>query len=145
MSKKNERVSFSLRLQPYTGSLMAEIVNWLNLLERDEAKKKIEAALIMAYLPLAKDNSGAERAAIERSCWETQDLLDKHGSSLRQILDVPQLEWYKYEAIHQVKQEVELVKAEEVFVEESSVDNFPESQIEGKGSFEDTDAFFGDD
>ena len=94
MNKKIKRVSFSLRLQPYSGTLMAEVADWLNELERDEAKKMVEAALIMAYLPLARARAGTERAEIERCYWEAQDLLDKHGSNLRQTLRVSQPQWH---------------------------------------------------
>ena len=55
---KRKRVGLSVRLQPYSGTLMAEVANWLNSVERDETKKMVEAALIMAYLFHARANSG---------------------------------------------------------------------------------------
>lgn len=144
---KRGRVSLSVRLQPYSGTLMAEVAEWLNHLERDEAKRMIEAALIMAYLPHARANSGAERAEIERCCWETQDLLDKHGFNLRQVLQVTQPQWRGYEATQATiaKTAVEPEAAIETAVESDFESNSPSSKIEGKGSYSEVDALFGDD
>ncbi|MEL6911518.1 MAG: hypothetical protein AAFO85_15100 [Cyanobacteria bacterium J06598_4] len=146
---KRKRVSLSVRLQPYSGTLMAEVASWLNSVERDEAKKLIEAALIMAYLPYARANSGVERAEIERCCWETQDLLDKHGFNLRQVLQVPQPQWRLQQlnpsnAMNAVNEAEVTEKEEAVVVKDEEVDS-PSSKIEGKGSYEDVDALFGDD
>ncbi|MEL6930063.1 MAG: hypothetical protein AAFO95_15690 [Cyanobacteria bacterium J06600_6] len=88
---KRKRVSLSIRLQPYPETLLAELVNWLNSLEQSEKKQRIETALIMAYLPYARESSGASKAEIERCCWETQDMLNKHGYYLRRILDVSEV------------------------------------------------------
>lgn len=144
---KRKRVSLSVRLQPYSGTLMAEVADWLNSVERDEARKLIEAALIMAYLPYARSNSGASDAEIERCCWETQDLLDKHGFNLRQVLRVSQPQWRGSELTPQTvgKAVFSPEVAEEAAVESNQEDSSPSSRIEGKGSYSDIDALFGDD
>ena len=58
MSPSRRRKSFNLRLQPYEGTLLAEVVVYLNSLERDEANRKIAALLIMCLLPLARQKQG---------------------------------------------------------------------------------------
>ena len=147
--KGKKRVSLSLRLQPYEGTLLAEVASWLNDLERDEAKKMVEAALVMAYLPYARADSGASRDELERCCWETQDLLDKHGFNLRSSLQVSQQAWLAHKnsvapmreeitPTHNVGNEAASLPSPE------SVDS-PVSQIKGQGTYRDVDALFGDD
>ena len=93
MSKK-KRVSLSTRLQPYENTLLAEVVEWLNSHENDEKNNLIADAVVMAYLPYARASRGVDSTEIERCCWETQNLLDKHGFNLRQSLQVSQQGWH---------------------------------------------------
>jgi hypothetical protein len=89
-----KRVSLSTRLQPYSGTLLAEVVEWLNSHENDEKNNLIADAVVMAYLPYARADQGVDPIEIERCCWETQNLLDKHGFNLRQSLQVSQPQWH---------------------------------------------------
>ena len=60
----------------------------------DEKNNLIADAVVMAYLPYARASRGIDSTEIERCCWETQNLLDKHGFNLRQSLQVPQPQWH---------------------------------------------------
>ena len=91
---KRKRVSLSTRLQPYSGTLLAEVVEWLNSHENDEKNNLIAEAVVMAYLPYARASQGVPPTEIERCCWETQNLLDKHGFNLRSSLQVSQPQWH---------------------------------------------------
>lgn len=91
---KRKRVSLSIRLQPYSGTLLAEVIDWLNSHENDEKNNLIADAVVMAYLPYARADRGVSPIEIERCCWETQNLLDKHGFNLRQSLQVSQPQWH---------------------------------------------------
>lgn len=86
---KTARPSFSLRLQPYEGSLLAEVVQYLNSLDRAEAQRRVENILVMALLPQARlydeTRSPEER---RRCCIEACDALEKHASNLRQLVGV---------------------------------------------------------
>lgn len=86
---KTARPSFSLRLQPYEGSLLAEVVQFLNSLDRAEANRRVENVLVMALLAQARlydeSRSTEER---RRCCIEACDALDKHASALRQLVGV---------------------------------------------------------
>ncbi len=150
MSKKS-RVSLSVRLQPYSGTLLAEVASWLNSLERDEANRLIAEALIMAYLPYARVAAGAEQAELERCCWETQDMLDKHGFNLRQALRVAQPQWHPNYLMPSVVRSPSrgstIETNDEIMSDsvESSQPIAPQSQIEGEGNVSDLDAIFGDD
>lgn len=150
MSKKS-RVSLSVRLQPYAGTLLAEVASWLNSQERDEVNRLIAEAIIMAYLPYARAATGADQTEIERCCWETQDMLDKHGFNLRQALRVSQPQWqtnYRIPSVVGFPSRLETVGTKDEIVSESvesSESNAPQSQIEGEGNVSDLDAIFGDD
>ena len=91
---ERKRVSLSTRLQPYSGTLLAEVVEWLNSHENDEKNNLIAEAVVMAYLPYARASQSVSNTEIERCCWETQNMLDKHGFNLRQSLQVSQPQWH---------------------------------------------------
>ena len=91
---KRKRVSLSTRLQPYSGTLLAEVVDWLNSHENDEKNNLIASAVVMAYLPYARASQDVSETEIERCCWETQNMLDKHGFNLRSSLRVSQQGWH---------------------------------------------------
>ncbi len=91
---KRKRVSLSIRLQPYSGTLLAEVVDWLNSHENDEKNRLIASAVTMAYLPYARASKDVAPTELERCCWETQNLLDKHGFNLRQSLQISQPQWH---------------------------------------------------
>ena len=146
MNKKS-RVSLSVRLQPYSGTLLAEVASWLNSLERDEVNRLIAEAIIMAYLPYARAATGADQTEIERCCWETQDMLDKHGFNLRQALRISQPQWQP-NYMMPFPSRLQTVGTKDEIVSdsvESSESNAPQSQIEGEGNVSDLDAIFGDD
>ncbi len=88
---RKKRYSLSLRLQPYEGDLMAEVVDYLNGLPKDEMNRKVADILVAALLPLARYKSG--NYTIEQlrfACWESQDCLNKHSSNMRLALGVEQ-------------------------------------------------------
>lgn len=91
---KRKRVSLSTRLQPYSGTLLAEVVEWLNSHENDEKNNLIASAVVMAYLPYARASEDVSSTELERCCWETQNMLDKHGFNLRQSLQISQPQWH---------------------------------------------------
>ena len=87
--EKSARASFSLRLQPYDGSLLAEVVNYLNSLDRAEANRRVEGVLVMALLAQARlYDPGCSETERRRCCIEACDALEKHASMLRQLVGV---------------------------------------------------------
>ena len=87
--EKSARPSFSLRLQPYERSLLAEVVQYLNSLERSDAQRQVENVLVMALLAQARlyDETHSEEER-RRCCIEACDALEKHASNLRQLVGV---------------------------------------------------------
>ena len=86
-----ERESYYLRLQPYEGTPLAEVVAWLNSMDKRDANKKIEDVLVMAFLAYARQHSGQYDAGqLRLTCLECCDTGDKHFSTLRQALMVEQ-------------------------------------------------------
>ena len=144
MSKK-KRVSLSTRLQPYSGTLLAEVVDWLNSHENDEKNNLIADAVVMAYLPYARADKGVSTTEIERCCWETQNLLDKHGFNLRSSLQVSQPQWHSTVmpiAVAQSRNNSQhtandLSHQRSLNETESDEDSIPSSLIKGEGDRDD--------
>ncbi|MHC5675659.1 hypothetical protein [Nostoc sp.] len=88
---RRKRVSLSLRLQPYEGDPMAEVVDYLNSLPKDEVNRKVADILVATLLPYARYHSGKyTQEQLRFACWEAQDSLNKHGSNMRLALGVEQ-------------------------------------------------------
>ena len=139
---KRKRVSLSTRLQPYSGTLLAEVVDWLNSHENDEKNNLIADAVVMAYLPYARASQGVSKAEIERCCWETQNMLDEHGFKLRSSLQVSQQGWHSTVVPTTVSTigstEMDRQKSELSLPEtESDEDSIPSSLIKGAGDRDD--------
>jgi hypothetical protein len=138
-------------LQPYEGTVLAEVVDYLNSLERDEVSRKIADALIMCFLPLARQERGEEleREALRMTCLEACDALSKHASYLRQALKVsqPQFEM-PYPIAPSLLPSPSIqgtVSSSQVNSPDPPTENKPSPSIQGKGSAADVDAIFGDD
>ncbi|GEM_PF-1800510 len=88
---RKKRVSLSLRFQPYEGDLLAEVVNYLNDLPRDEVQRKVADILVTALLPIARYTSGKYTTnELHVACWEAQDSLNKHCAHMRLAIGVEQ-------------------------------------------------------
>lgn len=88
---RRKRVSLSLRLQPYEGDPMAEVVDYLNSLPKDEVNRKVADILVAALLPYARYHNGKyTQEQLRFACWEAQDCLNKHGSNMRLAMSVEQ-------------------------------------------------------
>jgi len=143
-NKLNKRDSFTLRLQPYQGSPLGSVVDFLESRETRDTKKLVTEVLLMCFLPLARLEEG-ERTPEElrRVCLESCDALEKHASYLRQVLGV--------EAPMRplVSAPVEIVggngfqgkkrRVESINVNPSS----SQEEIERKANNDDIDSFFG--
>jgi hypothetical protein len=91
MPQPRSRKSFTFRLQPYSNQLLAEVVDYLGALDREDAARKIGDALLMCLLPYARAQQNASPDDLHQVCWESCDSLHKHASTMRQALKVPQL------------------------------------------------------
>jgi len=88
MKSSGSRRNLSLRFQPYAGTSLAEVVDYLNSLEKRDAHRKIEDVLVMCLLGYARQQQGCNSEELRRTCLECCDTLDKHASTLRQTLRV---------------------------------------------------------
>lgn len=146
---KRKRVSLSLRLQPYEGTLSAEVADWLNSHERDEISRLVADALIMAYLPYARASKQVSKTEIERCCWETQNMMDKYGFNLRQSLQISQPQWHSTVMSPVVAQNSLNAQPtvndlnHQLKLDEDDEESIPKSLIEGVD--EGDDNLFGDD
>jgi hypothetical protein len=65
MPKINKlRNSLSLRLQPYEGTPLYDVVDYLNNLDKEEATRVIGEILVMTFLPYARASKNTCTSAI---------------------------------------------------------------------------------
>ncbi|MEM7761335.1 MAG: hypothetical protein AAF298_24880 [Cyanobacteria bacterium P01_A01_bin.40] len=146
---KRKRVSLSTRLQPYSGTLVAEVVEWLNEHDNSEKNDLIAKAVVMAYLPYARASQDVSKTELERCCWETQDRLDKHGFNLRSSLQIAQPQWRSaylpstVSAHNLTSQSSDNGFHPQPTEGEDNEEPVPQSLIEGSGALD--DGLFGDD
>ena len=90
MDSEKNLTEIKLRLRSFDQSNpMAEVITYLKSLSRDDMEIRINAALIMVFLPYARFHSGKYTfEQLRFACWEAQDSLDKHGSTMRLALGV---------------------------------------------------------
>ena len=159
-TQQRRRPSFSVRLQPYEGALLTEVVTYLNGLERGDAKRQVEDVLVMALLAKARfyDEACSDEER-RRCCIEACDALEKHASMLRQLVGVEQpvravaaMPAYGAAVVPQQVDSAELVQAthDVESVEERDDDEAdtevrspPKSRIASKATAADANALFG--
>lgn len=130
----------------------AEVITYLKSLDKDDMQTRINAILVMAFLPYARFYSGKYTfEQLRFACWEVQDAFDKHCSNMRLTLNVEQPKFSQNlpspnslisdnsvnlepeSEANEIKQE-----GESVSVESSTND------INNKFSYEDLNSIFGD-
>ncbi|MHC5713167.1 MAG: hypothetical protein ACYTX0_13665 [Nostoc sp.] len=151
---RRKRVSLSLRLQPYEGDPMAEVVDYLNSLPKDEVNRKVADILVATLLPYARYHSGKyTQEQLRFACWEAQDSLNKHGSNMRLALGVEQPQFVLPNQV--MPQSGVMVNANapdynskttlvENTLQEAEHKGRPTSMVQGKASSQDLDSIFGD-
>ncbi len=90
MNSKKNYAEINLRLRVFDNNdPMIEVIEYLRSLSKDDMGIRINAALIMIFLPYARFHSGKYTfEQLRFACWEAQDSLDKHGSTMRLALGV---------------------------------------------------------
>lgn len=151
---RKKRKSLSLRFQPYEGDPMAEVVDYLNSLPKDEVNRKVADILVAALLPYARFESGKYTPEQLRfACWEAQDSLNKHGSNMRLALGVEQPQFVPPN--HVAPQLTVPISADapanngkttllEDTLHSTEQSMRPTSMVQGKASSQDLDSIFGD-
>jgi hypothetical protein len=82
------RKSLSLRLQPYEGTPMAEVADYLNDLDTGSMQRKVEDLLVLGLLAYARLEQGAEAERLRLTALECCDGLDKHAATIRLAIGV---------------------------------------------------------
>lgn len=150
---RKKRYSLSLRLQPYEGDLMAEVVDYLNGLPSCEMNRKVADILVAALLPIARYESGNyTQEQLRFACWESQDCLNKHSSNMRLALGVEQPQFmlpshtvpgaYQHLAFDNVKKGNGRASFEEEEEETPTIQS--NSLLESKATEASMDSLFGD-
>jgi hypothetical protein len=82
------RKSLSIRLQPYEGTPMAEVADYLNGLDSSTMQRKIEDLLVLGLLSYARLEQEAATEKLRLTCLECCDGLEKHAATLRLAIGV---------------------------------------------------------
>jgi hypothetical protein len=82
------RKSLSIRLQPYEGTPMAEVADYLNDLDSATALRKVEDLLVLGLLAYARLEQDADTERLRLTALECCDGLDKHAATIRLAIGV---------------------------------------------------------
>jgi hypothetical protein len=133
---------------------LAEVVDYLNSLPKDEVNRKVADILVAAFLPIARYHSGEYTLEQLRiACWEAQDSLNKHGSHMRLALGVEQPQFVLPQATHFPPVTVNASTSaspsgkttfKEDTPEEAELELRPKALVQGLASSQDVDSLFGD-
>ena len=85
---KRGRKNLSLRLQPYEGTLLAEVVDYLNTLDKEEVNRRVTEILTISLLPLARYERGVSEKVLRFSTLESCHALSQQAHFLRQVVGV---------------------------------------------------------
>ncbi len=85
---KRGRKNLSLRLQPYEGTLLAEVVDYLNTLDKEEVNRRVAEILTISLLPLARHERGVSEKVLRFSTLESCHALSQQAHFLRQVMGV---------------------------------------------------------
>jgi hypothetical protein len=88
VASKRGRKNLSLRLQPYEGTLLAEVVDYLNTLDKEEVNRKVAEILTISLLPLARHERGVSEKVLRFSTLESCHALSQQAHFLRQVVGV---------------------------------------------------------
>ena len=88
MVNKRGRKNLSLRLQPYEGTLLAEVVDYLNTLDKEEVNRRVTEILTISLLPLARHERGVSEQVLRFSTLESCHALSQQAHFLRQVVGV---------------------------------------------------------
>jgi hypothetical protein len=82
------RKSLSIRLQPYEGTPMAEVADYLNDLDSATALRKVEDLLVLGLLAYARLEQDADAERLRLTAIECCDALEKHAATIRLAIGV---------------------------------------------------------
>jgi len=88
VASKRGRKNLSLRLQPYEGTLLAEVVDYLNTLDKEEVNRRVTEILTISLLPLARYQRGVSEKVLRFSTLESCHALSQQAHFLRQVVGV---------------------------------------------------------
>jgi hypothetical protein len=82
------RKSLSIRLQPYEGTPMAEVADYLNDLDTGSAMRKVEDLLVLGLLAYARLEQDMDAERLRLTAIECCDGLEKHAATIRLAIGV---------------------------------------------------------
>ena len=88
---KNNRRSLVIRLQPSEGRPLAEVIDWLKSMSSEERNEKITEAMLMSFLPYARQMKDGDKKSVESCYWDTHNRLNQYAYVMRQKLEVREI------------------------------------------------------
>jgi hypothetical protein len=82
------RKSLSIRLQPYEGTPMAEVADYLNDLDSGTMLRKVEDLLVLGLLAYARLEQDADAERLRLTALECCDALEKHAATIRLAIGI---------------------------------------------------------
>jgi hypothetical protein len=82
------RKSLSIRLQPYEGTPMAEVTDYLNDLDSGTMLRKVEDLLVLGLLAYARLEQDADAERLRLTAIECCDALEKHAATIRLAIGI---------------------------------------------------------
>jgi hypothetical protein len=82
------RKSLSIRLQPYAGTPMAEVADYLNDLDTGSAMRKVEDLLVLGLLAYARLEQDTDAERLRLTAIECCDALEKHAATIRLAIGI---------------------------------------------------------
>ena len=149
-----QRVQLNIRLQAYADEPIAEVFEYLKSLPKDQRTQRILDTLLLIFLPYARYHSGKYTfEQLRFTCWEVQNALDKHGSTMRLALGVEQPQFVlpnhsSPQVFNQPQTPSTDTKNDNPITAQKNVSDQkeqpPEPLIKGKASTSDLNSVFGD-
>lgn len=91
MNKKKSRESLVMRLQPTSGTLLAEVIQWLKSMSTEERNQKIAEVMVIGFLPYARQMNDGDKNSVESCYWDTHNRLNQYAYVMRQKLGVKEI------------------------------------------------------
>jgi hypothetical protein len=136
---KKQRKNLTLRLQPYEGTVLGEVVDYLNELDKDDVNRRVAEILTICLLPLARYERGLSEQVVRFSTLESCNALAQHAHFLRQVVGVG-VELPVELPVHQVKSNVNNIQSKLVEEIEAESQQLPQSEF---GAVDGLDDLFG--
>ncbi len=80
-----------MRLQPTSGTPLAEVIQWLKSMSTEERNQKSAEVMVIGFLPYARQMNDGDKNSVESCYWDTHNRLNQYAYVMRQKLGVKEI------------------------------------------------------